>query len=480
MTKEGTPFKILCAEPDPALPEDIAVFFPEASSPGTNFLSERKRNPGLFSDGLDYDTWVRKQSLSSFKELHETGAVDEAEPEAIAKKIADIFEQKLPWGKSLCEETPQQIYQDIFNRTILHLSGKIDHQAHLYKEFNHVCHLAAINLIRELDDENSVNHIRKEGQVDIYRLVQLAVLSGYTGINLKSSASAASNIFNVNDIPVDKKLLEMSGSMTAEHPEIKRIIRQLLEVSKRPNRQLELSGLPQYMSEVAFSKKPVLLVFWPDDYFESLIDLKRFELLLEGNHHLTVLFVPRFGRYGNDLAFEDMEQVLREPEFSGIKRFIGERFFISGNGPRCGCIDPRFISAGLISEIRRLGERRKIVFETKGCRNFEMVKGCLKVPWYPSFNVNRELSVRTLGISGPPVFLRIPPGLPAFDGFTNPKIQRIDGYDGGDVMLANFTTIDLFRLTRTAQYNEYLSRHADEYEANLRLRYQTPELVIEN
>jgi hypothetical protein len=255
--------------------------------------------------------------------------------------------------------------------------------------------------------------------------------------------------------------------------EIDAVVENLLSLSTLPEGQFGLESLGKYQDEVISAKEPILVIFFCDDYIESIIDIKRFELILDINPTLTVLYIPRNGRYGNDIAYEDMELIFNERQFKNLHHHIDlGRFLVSPDGPRSGCIDPRYISPGLIETIRSCGKGKKVIFETKGCRNFEMLRGDLRVPWYTGFNCNRALSIRTVGIDGPPVFMRIPPGLKAYDGFTQPVTGTSPSYQLGQVLFARMTTRQLFRALRSPVYQTLLDHFVDELELNQLLSEQ--------
>jgi hypothetical protein len=198
--------------------------------------------------------------------------------------------------------------------------------------------------------------------------------------------------------------------------------------------------------------------------------MKRLEVMLDANDRLKVFFIPRNGRYGNDIAYEDVERVLYERQFNNLQKHLAlARFHVSPHGPRSGCIDPRCISKRLIDEIDDWGRGKRIVFETKGCRNFEMLRGSLQVPWYAGFNCNRALSIRTVGVDGPPVFLRIPPGLRAYDRFTQPTIGPSPSYQTGQVQFAGMTTKQLYAALDSEAYRSLLDLSQDELQLNTAL-----------
>jgi len=69
-------------------------------------------------------------------------------------------------------------------------------------------------------------------------------------------------------------------------------------------------------------------------------------------------------------------------------------------------------------------------------------------------------------VDGPPVFLRIPPGLNAYDGFCRPKIGYSPSYPNAGVRFARMTTRDLYTTLNTPAYRQALKRIGDELRLN--------------
>jgi hypothetical protein len=466
---------ILCLEPDVADREDIARYFGPPRFPGTTSIGYRKDHPELFQDTTEsmlesFDDWVNRSIRKVLKKMKAKKGffngklcADEP-PKEMVQKIKLLLAYKIAEGPPLCEAIPQQTYEDIFIRmVVLVKEGHLPTETvNFYREFNAIGHRIAMALI------DSIEHELARGSIRVAKIIQLAVLSGYVGINLKSSASAASTLLNRNFVPLKEAWIRSQEAVQAVSAgEIKNVVEHLLAVSTMPEGQFGLESLRQYQEEVIEARDPILLVFFCDDYIESVIDLKRFDLLLDANPTLTVLFVPRNGRYGNDIAFEDMPYILSEPQFRNLHRHLASgRFQISPDGPRSGCIDPRYISSRLIETIKFYGQDKTVIFETKGCRNFEMLQGDLPVPWYAGFNCNRALSIRTVGIDGPPVFLRIPPGLKAYDGFRQPIIGPSPSYQTAQVRFARMTTRQLFAALKSPVYQSLLEQFGDERRLN--------------
>ncbi len=475
--------RILFREPSPAAPDDISRYFGPPRFPGTTSIGYRQTHPDIFQDTLDsklelYDEWLERsvtRTSCAFIEAEagdRNSSAENTSVEQMIEQVAEILTFKTASGISLADAIPQQVYEDTFVRIlsyIRHPAGS-GHEPHMYFNFNALCHRIGLALLNVLETDDAASHIDD----DIARLIHVSVLSGHVGINLKSSASAASLLLNRDLLPLPEQWIETPATVAhISSLDLCSAARHVLEITSQPEGQFGLESLNDYYNEVVDTNVPTLLVFFCDDYLESLIDMKRFEVLLKRNPNLQVLFIPRAGRYGNDLAHADLKTIIQEPVFKDLQKLQHtRRFQVSAHGPRAGCIDPRDVSATLIHEMDRLGQGRCVIFETKGCRNFEMLCGRLTIPWYASFNCNRALSIRTVGVDGPPVFLRIPPGLKAYDGFTRPKIGPSPSYPRTGVRFAHMTTRDLYTALETSFYQDARQQISDEFLLNTILMNQ--------
>jgi hypothetical protein len=479
--------RILFQEPTTAAPDDISRYFGPRRFPGTTSIGYRQIHPEIFQDTLDarletYDAWLERSVIRTVCAIFRAEAgcppdtrVKKTSIPQIVDQVARILSFKTTEGGTLADAIPQQAYEDTFVRIISHIRhpGGSRFEPHMYREFNALCHRIGLALLDGLEKGGA----RSSKACDIARLIHISVLSGHIGINLKSSASAASFLLNRDLVPLPSEWIETpAAERNVTAADLWWVVRRVLDIAGRPEGQFGLESLNDYHAEVVDADVPTLLVFFCDDYLESLIDLKRFEVMLKRNPNLQVLFIPRAGRYGNDLAYADVKFILQESAFRAIQKLVQtERLQLSAHGPRAGCIDPRDVCATLIHEIDSLGQNRRIIFETKGCRNFEMLRGQLPVPWYASFNCNRALSIRTVGVDGPPVFLRIPPGLDAYDGFTRPRIGPSPSYPHTGVRFARMTTTDLLTTLNRSFYQDMRERFGDEFELNTTLTNMSQE-----
>lgn len=479
---------ILCQEPHPADRDHVARYFGPYRLPGTSSIGLRKNRPDLFQDANNsqretYPDWVGQTVRRTVRHLTPhlsvglRSVMEKTDIDLLTDQIMTILEYETMEGFPLHEAIPQQMYEDIFIRMVLSIIHP-DHGVcplHLYREFNALCHRLGLVLIDELKSQQQGRY-----GAAIDDLIRVAVLSGHVGTNLKSTASAASALLNRDRIPIQMAWIrDMKTVNSLSEYELRDSAKALIDLSRGPEGRFALDCLSTYRQEVMETDEPTLLVFFSDDYLESMIDMKRLEIVADSNSNLTVLFVPRSGRYGNDLALADMAGLVRDRRFKRFRILVKMgRIVISPYGPKAGCIDPRDISATLMESFDSLGKGRRVILETKGCRNFEMLKGDLPIPWYASFNCNRALSIRTVGIDGPPVFLRIPPGLLAYDGFTRPRIAPSPSYGTSGVRFARMTTRQLCESLKSPVYKELLVHASDERYLNSRLQAQAATLKI--
>ncbi len=465
---------ILYLEPEPPPRDAVERYFGSRRLPGTVPIASRKNRPDLFQDTLasprsSYSAWLEKTVSQSTDTLMPGRSLSDKDASRLLRGVKEMLGQPVEEGISLEGSIPQQMVEDVFLRMVRSLvpEGKISDGRHPYEAFNALCHRVAVLLLQEMARGGWI----RGSFAAVAKLIHLAVLSGYVGINLKSTASAASELLNRNLVPIPGNWVAGSATVQSVPEEnLLGVARRLMALTRLPEGQFGLESLSVYRKEVVNARDPLLLVFVSDDYMESLIDMKRFEVMVLRNPNLMVLFVPRNGRYGNDLAVEDMDAILEEPVLGGFRDLVRQgRIHISADGPRAGCLDPRDLSGRFITTLDRLAENRQVILETKGCRNFEMLKGGLPIPWYASFNCNRALSIRTVGIDGPPVFLRIPPGAMAYDGFSRPRIGRSPSYRTAGVRFARMTTRQLYDVLHSEAYHRLLERSGNEYRLNTAL-----------
>jgi hypothetical protein len=460
---------IISRETNAADPNEIRKYFGSRKTPGTAVIGMRLERPELFQDTIysnmeTYDVWLDRILDQIVKQviykdtISRTSQPNRRLTETLIPRIKEWLELADTDGTLLRDLIPQQMYEDVFIQMVLLIkTGNPEPEIPcFYQEFNEIGYLLALSLIQYMDKSGYL----KTTSAAIEKLIHIAVLSGYAGINLKSSASAASTLLNRNCIPVDPSWVkDLKCVQAVALADIEKLALEMMDLSEDLQGQYGINAVPLYFEEVVDTAEPTLLAFFSDDYMETIIDLKRFEIMLDRNKFLNVLFIPRKGRYGNDFAHADIYRVMDDKTFKKlVEHYKTGRFYVSSSGPMAGCIDARFISENLIRELDILSFDRRLILETKGCRNFEMLQGHLAAPWYSSFNCNRALSIRTVGVDIHPVFIRIPPGLKAYDDFDNPVIRDTPSGEIKGVRFAGMTTKDLCDALKNINYPHILIR----------------------
>ena len=128
----------------------------------------------------------------------------------IVDHVARVLSFKTAEGSTLADAIPQQLYEDIFVRIISHIRHPdgCGPAPHMYREFNALCHRIGLALL-DGRDRGSVYHGKAR---DIAQFIHLSVLSGHIGINLKSSASAASFLLNRDLVPLPAEWIETAAA----------------------------------------------------------------------------------------------------------------------------------------------------------------------------------------------------------------------------------------------------------------------------
>ncbi len=196
------------------------------------------------------------------------------------------------------------------------------------------------------------------------------------------------------------------------------------------------------------------MVYFTDDYIETIFDLKCLERQLEHNEYLTIHLVPRAHYYGNDASYEDIMELMCEEVFSKLGRFYEtRRFTVCREGPHMGTFYKETISR----EVAELFRNSDVVV-VKGSRPYETMQGIRK-PAYFSMAVCREFCESITGVderSGAPVFIRQDPGVASFTDFRH-RVDRMHIFEDGKVAgLARMTAMDYAKAVRSEAYSRLL------------------------
>ena len=252
---------LLCQEQDLAEASDVSRYFGPPRFPGTTSIGYRQRDPLLFADTTEselesFPDWVDRSIRKILLKMQAKGLLAPGAPaEEIIQKAILLLEYQTPPGAALADAIPQQMYEDIFIRMVMLLVAMPDsrQEANLYQELNALCRRIALALIRQMEGTGMIGMQVSQ----IAKIIQVAVLSGYVGINLKSSASAASTLLNRNLIPLKEEWIRSMDAVGAvSAADICAVADRLLAVSESSAGQFGLQALPAYQAEVVCAPRP--------------------------------------------------------------------------------------------------------------------------------------------------------------------------------------------------------------------------------
>ena len=321
-----------------------------------------------------------------------------------APVAAQLFNQELP---------------DVVRKVISFcIFGNPNINLHTYKSFNAMGERIIPLLLKR--------HLLEER--DIHNLLLYSIAAGLVGLDLKGTKAAASSLTNMGIELRPLSNLDTVSAADAIYEELRVI------VSKGPVIDHWNAFANEVLAGVAYK-----LVWFLDDFIETIFDLHLAHRLLENNPLLRIVFVPKNGQHGNDASYADVMRILRLPLFSPLSRYVESgRLRISSRGPRMGAVNLRKLSREIVDEVKTADS-----VYVKGCRMHEMLQGGINVVTYTSFVVTREFTESETGLDArcaPIVFFRSEPGEYAYWGFKGRKIRFKTFPDGRRIRICYSTT----------------------------------------
>ncbi|MCX6628188.1 MAG: ARMT1-like domain-containing protein, partial [Candidatus Solibacter sp.] len=316
-------------------------------------LNGRAPLSGAEPTGID---WMREIVCGELDRMRESGALEAgAEPgleDACAAETARFLACR-HHDAPIAESITNQELPDVVRRIIAYcLFGDPAKELDTHQRFNTIGFELASRIIE--DHMLRSNPSTKE-------LLAYSIAAGLIGLDLKGAAAAASG-FSVEGIRLagvaDRAVRNTAGPVWAE---LQRIARAGLAVDHWDT----------FAAEIAASNRR--LVWFTDDYIESLFDLVLMQRLLVEYSGLSILLVPKKGRHANDLAYEDVDRFLESPWLQPLARERSTgRFQACPHGPRMGTVNLRKLSPELVRELA--GD---VTVYVKGCRAHELIQGGL-------------------------------------------------------------------------------------------------------
>lgn len=314
-------------------------------------------------------------------------------------------------GNMLAEKIYNQEFVDVIRRIIYFtIFGKCDSDVYTAKEFNELAYHTMPYLLNIIDEKN----------YSLQMIFKLSVASGLMGLDMKGAPAAASNYAN-SGIPMNQYLNTSVADAAQE------LLEQLEKVAQNADTPVF------YWDEFIRSLQRAESIAWmTDDYIETFFDLYLIQKLIEQFPNLNIDIIPKNGRFGNDMSWEDLEDIIEFSCFKEIKDKVKSgQITINHFGPQMGAANLSKLSEQCVDSILHAD-----FIVTKGCRIHEMIQGGINKEMFSSYIVTRELSEIVTGFDSkrtPILLLHSNPGEYLFWGISYDNAQRSYTKNGREV-----------------------------------------------
>lgn len=433
--------------------ESVHNLFGKEYVPGTFILSERKNTPSFIEEGEgDYGNWVRLMIRSHVEALVRAGLLPSPTDSGCLRSIEDVtlsvLDAPLESGMALCESITNQQVTDIVWRILKTLlTGDPFTPYHVFQEFN------------ELGRKYAVELLSQKKLSDPILAFKYAVVAGALGVDIKLQYTAAGPSPLVSDAII--KLPTDQGGITLEN--IQR------EIELRAARAIAIDCLNDLNRDVLIKPGSVSIVFFSDDYIETIFDLWVIQTWLQYKHDLSITLVPKWGPHANDASFEDIVSLLSEPLFNYLRAVRGTRFCLATNGPAGSGINAYEFSPHILEA---LTSADVVLF--KGARSYEMLQGIRKTTYFV-FNVLHSYTETLTGLDAtdcPAVILRQEAGVSSFDDF-RARAQRKHMFSSvRTIGLARMTALEYMEAIRSQHYSRLICKGRNRDDVNAEIMEQ--------
>ena len=425
------------------VPQDVAttyliekLFGPTYMS-GTFILGERKSSPGFLLQSeqpCSYEQWISNivrdniraiKFAGYFNMFHEYLLCDE-----LSELVLQVLGSKLQNGIALEYAISNQESSEIIWRIMrVLLNRDRDEGFPIYKEFNKYGKFMALNILSALDEFTMGMGKQEEGMFKM----RLSIIAGLIGLNVKES------FIGFGPSPLNKKAVIGIDLNDMAIDQTKLVLSQILGAMKR---SIMIDSWPQFYDEVVCTDVSLKIAYITDDYIEGIFDLVFIQWLLTVNEHISLVVIPRDGCYGNDISWDNILDLLKEPAFESLNSMINSgRFSVCKNGPRMGAFCHRETTIEAFSQL----DGAEIIV-AKGARTFEMLYGIKKVVYF-CFNVVRSFTESLTGLDsdeGQQVFFRKALNVIPFENFHARKYRRFVTDTGKEIHVCGKTVKEVF------------------------------------
>jgi len=414
--------------------------------PGTFILAERTAKPAFltYENEGSYEEWIRAMTRSHLEALASSQLVPHQIDPGIATAIEDailvVLDAPLESGLTLSQTITNQQATDIVWRILKTLlTGNAYGSYHVSRDFNELARRYAIGILR------------RDGPTDPVAALKFSVVVGAGGVDIKSRYSAAGPSPLVGRAII--RFLVDPGKRALDS------VREELE--SRAATELGIDCTHDFCRDVLSAPGRVSLLFFTDDYFETVFDLWSIQILLRAKQDLKVTLVPKWGQHANDASFHDVAELLNEPLFAHLRAARPRNFHVAAHGPAGSGISAYELSPEILEA---LAAADIVLF--KGARSYEMLQGIRKTAYF-AFNVLHSYTETLTGLDAtdcPSVFVRQEAGLPSFDDFRYRAQRRLKLPTGRVIGLARMTAQEYVKAVQSKEYarlvNEGRSRDA--------------------
>ncbi len=359
-------------------PKDVYDLFGPKYIPGTFHVCERKHEPNFIfeTEIKDYDQWIHSIVKNQIFAINNHLKIDQLlEADTLfnfQKSVLTVLDtQYLKTQSKVCECITNQQISDIILRILKSIIfGDCFATCHFYKDFNFLGKILAFQLLRKIRIDDPIMRLK------------IAIASGSIGINLKDK-----DIIAGPSPVVSSKTIDIPSNI--EDVNINSVLQQVLEKAEK---EYAIDFCDYFVQDILKSECHIRILFFTDDYIETIFDLWMIQSVLELNENIEIYIVPKWGQYFNDASYEDIIDLIHNPLFGRLKVFMGHTFFIQKYGPAGSGINPFEFSEQVFELLK--GADFAII---KGARAFEMLQGIRKNTYF-GFNVLREYTETITGI----------------------------------------------------------------------------------
>ncbi|MCJ7655704.1 MAG: methyltransferase domain-containing protein [Dehalococcoidia bacterium] len=381
---------------------------------------------GLILDQLERiadSEWIRFDNIDKAKLL-----VRENLQFLLEYRVHGITMQQMIWN---------QEFIDVLRRVI---SFSITGNPNVHLQTHRIFNQLARRIIPEV-----LNRIKQEN-MDSLALIKLAIASGLSGLDLKGAGSASSTFSQTGILMSPYINTPLEESVQSYHSE-------LMERFTSPT---PVFHWERFLDEISDDSRKVKIVWFTDDYIETLFDLLFFDHLLDEHPNIVVTVIPKNGPHGNDASWSDVTDFLSLEIFARFRSFEDEeRFSVCKSGPRMGTINIRKLSPQVVDIIN---EANFVVI--KGCRAHEMIQGGLNKPSFTMYVVSREFSESITGYDAqesPLLFFYLSPGEYAFYGWKERYLRTKAVANGRIIRLCRSTLEDHERRSKMSNAEDLVA-----------------------